>query len=122
MDLFRDRLARGEHAESQVANDCGVRDFWPVLAYSMTTGYGASGRFGFGHPRVRDRFHRVGHSGFLSEEFVRKYWLPYLTAGTIVEGELDRLKAPWGLSVLTIVKPPVVMAAILGLAAWILWT
>lgn len=62
----------------QVLNDCGYRDIWPVLAASATWGYGPSGRFGFGHPRVRDRFHQLAHSEFLSAEFAARYWLPFL--------------------------------------------
>jgi pimeloyl-ACP methyl ester carboxylesterase len=87
-----------------VVNDCGMNDIWPVFAKSMTWGYGSSGRFGFGHPRVKDRFFNVNHSGFFSENFIRDYWLPYLSKGEIVEGILDRATTPWWVSVLTIIK------------------
>jgi hypothetical protein len=118
---LRDRLARGERAHWQVVNDCGMRDPWPVFAQSMTWGYGASGRFGFGHGRVKDRFHDVDHSGFFTEQFVRDYWLPYLTDGHIAAGRVHRPTNPWALSVLTVFRlryviVPAVVAGAAGLA------
>jgi len=59
-----------------IINDCGLRDFWPVVARSASWGYGASGTFGFGTFDVRDRFHPLTHSEFFKSEFVRKYWVP----------------------------------------------
>jgi hypothetical protein len=88
----------------RVINDCGSKDVWPVLAQSVTWGYGSSGRFGFGHPNVKDRFHSAGHSDFFTDDFVRTYWRPYLSDGTVVDGLPDRPKAPWMLSVLTVAK------------------
>jgi hypothetical protein len=86
-------------------NDCGTRDIWPVFAGWVTTGYGSSGCFGFGHTRVKDRFFDVGHSGFFAESFIEKYWKPYLSTGQIVGGVLpDRPTAPWWISILTVVK------------------
>ncbi len=87
-----------------VVNDCGMHDIWPVMAKSITWGYGSSGRFGFGHPRCKDRYFNVGHSGFFGREFVRDYWLPYLSRGEIVSGILDRPVTPWFVSILTIAK------------------
>jgi len=101
---FRHRLSAHDSVEWQVVNDCGLSDPWPVFAQSVTWGYGSSGRFGFGHGRVKDRFHPVGHSGFFSEHFVRTYWLPYLTTGDVVEGQLDRPTTPWWFSVLTVLR------------------
>jgi pimeloyl-ACP methyl ester carboxylesterase len=103
----------------QIVNDCGWRDVWPVLADSITWGYGSSGRFGFGHPRVRDRFHRLAHSEFFADRFVRRFWAPFLRGGTIAEGELDRPPTPWWLSALTIVRlrwlvPLLLVLALLG--------
>jgi pimeloyl-ACP methyl ester carboxylesterase len=62
-----------------VINDCGARDIWPLLAQSITWGYGASGTFGFDGGTV-DRLHYMAHSDFLTEEFARKFWIPVLTA------------------------------------------
>jgi pimeloyl-ACP methyl ester carboxylesterase len=67
------RLDADRDGDWQVVNDCGMKDVWPVLAKSITWGYGSSGRFGFGHPRVKDRFFDVGHSGFFGESFIREY-------------------------------------------------
>src|SRR3954466_10481554 len=45
-----------------IINECGLRDVWPVLAKSLSFGYGASGTYGFGAFNVRDRFHPNRHS------------------------------------------------------------
>jgi hypothetical protein len=98
------RLGVDRDGDWQVVNDCGMRDIWPVLAMSITWGYGSSGRFGFGHPRVKDRFFNTSHSGFFAEEAVRNYWLPYLSRGEITSGVLDRPTNPWLVSMLTVFK------------------
>jgi formylglycine-generating enzyme required for sulfatase activity len=76
----------------KVVNDCGTDDPWPILAASVTWGYGPSGTFGFGDPKVRDRFHRQAHSAFFDEAFVRQFWVPYLTDGEIVGTEWERTR------------------------------
>jgi len=45
-------------AASKVLNDCGTQDIWPPIARAVTYGYGPTGTFGFGDPKVRDRFSR----------------------------------------------------------------
>lgn len=62
----------------RIINECGTLDIWPVLAQSLTFGFGASGTFGMGTGGVRDRYHPLRHSGFFEEEFIRRYWLPVL--------------------------------------------
>jgi len=76
-------------------NECGFKDVWPVIAEGLSSSYGASGRFGFGGNRVRDRFHAVGHSGFLTSEFVSKYWVPFFYGGTVVDGHLQPHQPSW---------------------------
>lgn len=85
----------------KVINDCGDHDIWPILARSCTWGYGSSGRLGFGHPQVTDRFHNAAHSDLFSQEFAQEYWLPYLSNGKIVEGEVERPPTSWLISLLT---------------------
>lgn len=108
----------------QVVNDCGFRDRWPVLAKTVTWGYGSSGAFGFGHPRVRDRFHDLGHSGALSGEFARRYWRPFFAAGKLEKGSSDRSTTPWWLSMLTVVQVKYLLILALAggsLFAWQPW-
>jgi tetratricopeptide (TPR) repeat protein len=66
---------------TEVINDCGLRDHWPVCAEALTVGYGASGTFGFGWPGVNNRFHDFGHGGFFEDGFVEKFWLPWFKDG-----------------------------------------
>ncbi|MEM1317955.1 MAG: hypothetical protein AAGF29_06800, partial [Pseudomonadota bacterium] len=53
-DDFRVADIESKIASLPVLNDCGTRDIWPVLAKSVTWGYGASGTFGFGTANVLD--------------------------------------------------------------------
>ncbi len=55
--------------EYDVVNDCGRRDVWPVLAKSLSWGYGPSGTFGFGTAGVFDRFHNYKHSDYFERNF-----------------------------------------------------
>lgn len=103
-DMYSWRIAPGENLEWQVLNDCGMQDIWPVMAKSMTWGYGSSGRFGFGHNRVKDRYHNKSHGDFFSYAFVINYWLPYLIGGQIDPGEMDRAPNSWLVSILTVFK------------------
>lgn len=73
-----------------IFNETSARDFWPVLAYSATFGYGTAGTYGFKKPRVRDRWHRgFGHSQYLTKDFCNKYWVPFFKNGEKVESNLD---------------------------------
>lgn len=80
---------RGEEKRNAIVNECGTRDIWPVLAQSGTWGYGATGTFGFGTFNVRDRFHDLPHSGFFSNEFVEKYWIPLVKGEKVVFSDQD---------------------------------
>jgi pimeloyl-ACP methyl ester carboxylesterase len=71
-----------------IINEVGTRDIWPALAESATWGYGSAGTFGFRRFRVEDRWHNgAGHGYFLSAEFCRTYWVPFLHRGDIVPTE-----------------------------------
>lgn len=93
-----------EQITGGVLNDCGSRDLWPVLAQSLSWGYGASGTFGFGHPRVMDRFHDFGHSGYFQRDFVMNYWIPFLIEGRVErnEWEENRTAPPYWMSLTSI--------------------
>ncbi len=103
-ERYSDRIGGKEEIEYAVVNDCGMRDIWPVFAKSVTWGYGSSGRFGFGHPRVADRYHNGRHSDFFNENFVKKFWAPFLTSSEIVRGEIERPTESWLISLLTVFK------------------
>jgi pimeloyl-ACP methyl ester carboxylesterase len=89
-----------------VINDCGSLDIWPRMAQVFSWGYGPSGIVGFGSHLVRDRYHQTTHSGFFTEEFIEKYWLPILKDGTIVPTayEVGGPKTSWLYSVLGFVN------------------
>ena len=53
-------------------------------------------RYGFLRPAVQDRRHNgMAHGDFLNAEFCRKYWLPFLRDGTIVEDPEAAEPPPW---------------------------
>jgi pimeloyl-ACP methyl ester carboxylesterase len=101
---YTHKVAPERAGEWQLLNDCGMRDLLPVLAMSVTWGFGSSGRFGFGHSAVKSRFFNLGHSDFFSEGFVRKYWQSYISDGSIVGGELPKGTTPLWVSLLTVFK------------------
>jgi hypothetical protein len=79
---FEDYCAR---FEDPVMNEVGTGDVWPVLAATVTTGYGPAGTYGFRCPYVVVRWHNgETHSAFLDPKFCRNFWVPYLRDGTIV--------------------------------------
>jgi O-acetyl-ADP-ribose deacetylase (regulator of RNase III) len=112
-----DPLPGGGHATHRVVNDCGWLDIWPVLAHSVTWGYGQGGRFGFRTPSVVDRFHKLGHSGFFGDDFVERYWLPLLSRGVVVDGPRERDNSPWWIQAIGVAKLRYVLplALLLGL-------
>lgn len=80
-----------------ILNDCGTHDIWPVIASSVTWGYGSSGTFGLGTVGVRDRFNKFGHGEYFCKNFVENFWVPYIQDGVIVptEWESVRIGPPW---------------------------
>jgi hypothetical protein len=88
----------------EIINECGSRDIWPILAKSTTWGYGNSGVFGFGVPKVKDRFHNFGHSDYFTQEFVKQFWYPWIYESRVVTSEYEskRPVSPWWRSILSI--------------------
>ena len=103
-----------------VVNDCGTRDVWPIFAKFMTWGYGPSGRWGFQNSLVRDRFHEVDHSGFFKPGFAASHWVPALVGSTLTKGISEKIDPPGWLQVLTVLKLPIVVLAVL--VAWWVWS
>lgn len=108
-------------AEHKVLNDCGSKDIWPVLATAFTFGFGPSGTFGFGDPKVRDRFHPKAHCEYFNEQFVRDYWAPYFADGMIkgTDWERTRPPAPWWMSILSVLPLRWGMWIPVGLLVWL---
>lgn len=111
---YSHRLESDVEGHWHVVNDCGMKDIWPVLAASSTWGYGASGRFGFGHGRVKDRFFDAGHGDFFSDDHIKKNWLPYLSMGIVEEGILQRATNPLWVSLLSVLKVRYLAAALIA--------
>ncbi len=91
--------------KTPVINDYGTRDIWPVLAQSLSWGYGDTGRHGFGRgAAITDRGHNYKHSDFFNEAFVRKFWHPWFERDEYVSSEWDESAppSPWWLSILSV--------------------
>jgi hypothetical protein len=97
------------HFDPPLLNEVGTRDPWPVIAESFTFGYGASGTYGFRRPGIFDRWHDGAAANFLNEEFCRKYWVPFLAAGMIVEGDAP-VRSPMWLRPLSVFRLKYVLA------------
>ena len=99
-----DPIADPDYANRILVNDCGWLDIWPLLAESVTWGFGASGRFGFQAFEAADRHFPLRHGDYFKEEFVREYWVPFLSDGIVKKGHSNRPKTPWLLQMLTVFK------------------
>ena len=77
-----------------VLNEAGSRDIWPILAHSITWGFGSTGTFGFQTTGVRDRYHNLAHSDYFESGFAEKYWLPWIQDGTYVPSDYETGKRP----------------------------
>jgi hypothetical protein len=92
----------GRFDRDKVINECGKSDIWPVLAQSLSRGYGASGTHGFGAMLVKDRVHAGGHGQYFKAEFVVKYWDPFIRRGEYQATEFEKSMppTPWWVLVL----------------------
>ncbi|MCG8036147.1 MAG: hypothetical protein JAZ19_03845 [Candidatus Thiodiazotropha taylori] len=89
---------------SPVLNDCGLRDNWPIVAKTLSWGYGTSGSFGLNSTHITNRYFDLNHSGFFTEDFIRKYWMPYIIDKKIEPSPLsvERPKPFWVKSLISI--------------------
>jgi hypothetical protein len=103
---------------SGILNDCGSKDIWPVLAKSLSWGYGASGTYGFKTHKVYDRFHDFGHSDFFKIEFIKNYWIPYIVEKKIIKSPWDSERSKPCLLISTLSWLPLKTLAVI----FLLWT
>jgi len=91
-------------AKGNVINDCGTKDFLPLLAKTSTFGYGASGTLGFRTHVVESRYHEFGHSDFFSKKVMKKFWLPFILDGKVVTSNTRAKRAgpPWLATILSL--------------------
>jgi pimeloyl-ACP methyl ester carboxylesterase len=82
---------------TEVINDFGTRDIWPLMASKLSWGYDETGRFGFGRADVTDRAHDFEHSDFFAEDFIRAFWKPWFESGTYTKSnwEEEAPPSPW---------------------------
>lgn len=120
---FRRADYRAQLGPDEIVNDCGTHDIWPVLARSMTWGYGATGTFGLGTTGVRDRFSKFTHGDYFNREFVEKYWVPFLRNGEIrpTDWERERNTPPWWQSLLSVIPLKYLPLALLTIACFFGW-
>jgi len=118
-DRFRRARYAAQLGPDPVLNDCGSRDIWPILAKSLTWGYGPSGTFGFGTAGVYDRFHPCGHCDYFDREFVSQYWVPFIKTGRIRESDWSpqRYPPPYWQSLLSVLPVRWLILAMMGAAA-----
>ncbi|HMJ07103.1 MAG TPA: alpha/beta hydrolase [Chthoniobacterales bacterium] len=124
---FRRADYKGQLGDDEILNDCGTNDVWPVLARSVTWGYGSTGTFGFGTFGVHDRFNKFGHGDYFNKAYVEKFWRPFIYDGEIrpTEWETVRKNPPWWLSALSWIPLKYfllagIIALILGFFGWLL--
>lgn len=106
-----------------ILNEVGTLDFWPVLAESVTWGYGSTGTHGFNRPLFRDRYHKnADHCFFLTREFAAN-WVPFLQRGEIPEGDGDAIsaKTPWWVDTIAVLHLKYVLAAAIALLIAVFW-
>jgi pimeloyl-ACP methyl ester carboxylesterase len=95
-DFPLDRLVH--QFQHPLLNEIGTKDIWPAVAEVATWGYGSVGSTGFNRPPVETRWHNgLKHSDFLTGDFCRRYWVPFLRDGTILPSAAPS-SVPWPLS------------------------
>jgi hypothetical protein len=120
---FRRADYKAQLSSDLILNDCGTHDIWPIVAQSITWGYGATGTFGFGTNGVRDRFNKFGHGQYFDRAFIEHYWTPYLRDGVIrsTEWEKERTAPPWWQSLFSWLPLKYLFLALLFAGAFFTW-
>lgn len=90
---------------NSILNHIGTDDFYPVLATCFTFGYGASGHLGFKTAKVVDRFFKLGHSEFFTDEHIKSLWAPFIIDGIIKNSDWDINKPATNIVVLLLSNP-----------------
>jgi pimeloyl-ACP methyl ester carboxylesterase len=99
-------------------NEVGTRDYWPIVAESVTWGYGSTGAFGFNRPGIYDRFHHgMSHSDFFTEEFCKKWWVPILRGDRPLAAGVQE-RPPWWLRFAPWVPIKYLLAVLLAVLLW----
>ena len=99
-------------------NEVGTRDYWPILAESVTWGYGSTGAFGFYRPGINDRFHwGKSHSDFFTETFCKTWWVPILRGDEPLLAD-SQVRPPWWLRLFTWIPIKYVLTALLAFLLW----
>lgn len=111
---------------TEVLNDHGTRDIWPLIAKKLSWGYDETGRHGFGRADVTDRAHNFGHSDFFAEDFIRAFWKPWFESGTYKKSDWEEQAppSPWVLdafSVLPVKSTLSILALVLGILLLWFW-
>ncbi|KRB99802.1 hypothetical protein ASE11_09015 [Hydrogenophaga sp. Root209] len=122
-DFPWDRIAsqiKPAPARARAINECGTRDIWPPFGQAITWGYSATGTYGFGSADIQDRVHQMPHSGYFDNEFVRRYWVPFLKDGSIVASEYQASGAgtPAWFEIFNLPLRWIVAALLAVLVAW----
>ncbi len=110
--------------KAPVLNEVGTRDVWPIMAESITWGYGSAGAYGFNRAGVDDRRHNgLAHSDFLNANFCKEFWVPYLCNGirTPSNGDTNPEGVPWWLELISFFRVKYLLLlfiAFIGLWYW----
>jgi pimeloyl-ACP methyl ester carboxylesterase len=97
-------------------NEIGTKDYWPALAESVGWGYGSIGATGMHHAAVTNRWHKnYRHSDFLTADFCRKFWIPFLIdVDNIVPGDKAQ-KLPFWITLITTLPLRWLILSVFGL-------
>ncbi len=107
-----------QNSPALLLNDCGTKDYLPILAKSVWFGgYGSSGIKGFHCQSTNNRYHCIGHSDFFCKDFMKEYWLPFIENGEIVESSwtTERPNLNYFLNIVHYLLIPILVLIIVGL-------